>query len=223
MSGIAMTIRMKQRLGRAFTLVELLVVIAIIGILVALLLPAVQSAREAARRMQCQNNLKQMGLALHNYHVGHEQFPLGASHPNATNWTQIADDHHGSFIVGLLPYLEQQNLYDACDFTTNTSYNSVIPGTGQKVHEIWLDVLICPSDTQKYLDGNPLYHPHPSSTQGQQRATSHYAASMGNQAFGAIQPLSPATMRKMNRATDKAMRQVSAFTRRPEPSLSLTR
>jgi prepilin-type N-terminal cleavage/methylation domain-containing protein/prepilin-type processing-associated H-X9-DG protein len=89
----------------AFTLVELLVVIAIIGILVALLLPAVQSAREAARRMQCTNNLKQLGLAIHNYaSANSEHFPIG-SHLNS---------RHGVF-TWMLPYLEQQNLYDTID------------------------------------------------------------------------------------------------------------
>ncbi|MDY0170677.1 MAG: DUF1559 domain-containing protein [Thermoguttaceae bacterium] len=100
--------RLKQhRASIAFTLVELLVVIAIIGILIALLLPAVQSAREAARRMQCANNLKQMALAMHNYAAAHrEYFPIGSPGPV----------QHGLFSA-MLPYLEQQAIYDQLDLT----------------------------------------------------------------------------------------------------------
>ncbi|MCS7304743.1 MAG: DUF1559 domain-containing protein [Thermoguttaceae bacterium] len=96
---------------QAFTLVELLVVITIIGILIALLLPAVQAAREAARRAQCQNNLKQIGLALHNYHQAAGCFPPGkitegrcCDRPSMITWT-----------ISILPYLEQQALYDRYD------------------------------------------------------------------------------------------------------------
>ena len=167
-----------------FTLVELLVVIAIIGILVALLLPAVQAARESSRRIQCGNNLKQLGLALHNYHDSLGRFPLGASHPDAANWGSIDPNHHGSLMVALLPFFEQQNVYDSCDFKTNTAYNSVMLGSGKKVNEQWLSALICPSDEKKNWDGNPLYHSSAASTKGQPWATSHYAASMGNQKFG---------------------------------------
>jgi prepilin-type N-terminal cleavage/methylation domain-containing protein/prepilin-type processing-associated H-X9-DG protein len=85
----------------AFTLIELLVVIAIIGILVALLLPAVQAARESARRMQCTNNLKQISLAVHNYADSHNAFPVGCY---SCCW--------GTWLVGILPYVEQKQLFD---------------------------------------------------------------------------------------------------------------
>ena len=102
---------------KAFTLVELLVVIAIIGILIALLLPAVQAAREAARRSQCTNNLKQIGIALHNYHDTFKVFPPGGLwYTNSTgnaNWVR----NRGSMLLHILPFVEQQSLYDAFDFT----------------------------------------------------------------------------------------------------------
>ena len=97
-----------QRIG--FTLIELLVVIAIIAILIALLLPAVQQAREAARRTQCKNNLKQIGLAMHNYHDVNGLFPWGGRVGYTTNpgdWGST----QGTWIVYALPYLEQDGLY----------------------------------------------------------------------------------------------------------------
>src|SRR5262249_12696359 len=99
---------------RAFTLIELLVVIAIIAVLVALLLPAVQQAREAARRSQCKNNLKQLGLAMHNYH---ETANMLAVNPQVLDWVQIK----GSQLVMLLPFVDQSPLYNAINFQlTNT-------------------------------------------------------------------------------------------------------
>ncbi len=105
----------------AFTLVELLVVIAIIGILVSLLLPAVQAAREAARRMQCSNNLKQLGLATHNYLAAHSRLPL------CLNGTAKPLSVHAY----LLPFIEQTALYNQVDFKTswNTPTNAVARGT----------------------------------------------------------------------------------------------
>src|SRR5207253_9703114 len=87
-----------------FTLVELLVVIAIIGVLVALLLPAVQAAREAARRMQCSNNLKQIGIALHSHHDNMKVFPPGQIHT-----TTSGEPYKTTWGIDLLPYLEQGN------------------------------------------------------------------------------------------------------------------
>src|SRR5262245_3885112 len=99
---------------RGFTLVELLVVIAIIGVLVALLLPAVQAAREAARRMQCSNNLKQVGLALQNYHDVYNSLPFGARarFVNTSNKNPTPQFYGPSWYVGILPFCEQKPLSD---------------------------------------------------------------------------------------------------------------
>jgi prepilin-type N-terminal cleavage/methylation domain-containing protein/prepilin-type processing-associated H-X9-DG protein len=118
----------------AFTLVELLVVIAIIGVLVALLLPAVQAAREAARRMKCQNNLKQIGLAAHNFESTFGRLPPGN--------TDQPDPSIASALVLLMPYLEQANKYSQFDFTTNidTSPTNATARTQDTA------VFLCPSD-----------------------------------------------------------------------------
>jgi prepilin-type N-terminal cleavage/methylation domain-containing protein len=129
-----------------FTLVELLVVIAIIGILVALLLPAVQAAREAARRTQCSNNLKQVGLALHSFHDTYKFLPAGAIDTNATpnnaaaqQWSIPNSVEHG-WVVFLLPKLEQQNLYDLYRFDKDWREPE-----NQQARETRLEVLQCPS------------------------------------------------------------------------------
>lgn len=99
---------------RAFTLVELLVVIAIIGVMVGLLLPAVQAAREAARRMSCGNNFKQIGLGVHNYHAAYNQLPMhmGGTNPGAWDNKQPGNARSLSMLVGILPFVEQQALWE---------------------------------------------------------------------------------------------------------------
>ena len=125
-----------NRKPKGFTLIELLVVIAIIAILIALLLPAVQQAREAARRTQCKNNLKQLGLALHNYHDVHLCFPFG--HEGTTK-------SFSAFSM-LLPYLEQANIYNRIDFNVPVSHaNNAVPLV------IELSALRCPSDLANAL------------------------------------------------------------------------
>ena len=144
---------------RGFTLIELLVVIAIIGVLIALLLPAVQAAREAARRAQCTNNLKQIGIALHNYHDSLGSFPLGTI-IDAPGWPN-EPSLRTPWSFHILPYLEQGNLGDAINFELGIAG----PGwSGSNAHlsivAIRVDVYNCPSDTpQVFLaDWRPKYN-----------------------------------------------------------------
>jgi prepilin-type N-terminal cleavage/methylation domain-containing protein/prepilin-type processing-associated H-X9-DG protein len=130
---------------RAFTLIELLVVIAIIGILVALLLPAVQKVRESAARTQCQNNLKQQGLALHMYHDANKSFPWGREDDTSDMMgNTISSLPWGVFI---LPYLEQQGLFS--QFNTKLPFNDPANNYPNGPATTKLKVFICPSSTAK--------------------------------------------------------------------------
>ncbi|SFJ26022.1 DUF1559 domain-containing protein [Planctomicrobium piriforme] len=138
----------RRRTG--FTLIELLVVIAIIAILIALLLPAVQQAREAARRSQCKNNLKQLGLAMHNYHDAFNLFPVaqGKSVFDNGNYYRALSAH-----VMMLPFLDQAPLYNQINlnqmFSDNTPANAGIPGgktNSQLALDTKLSAFLCPSD-----------------------------------------------------------------------------
>jgi prepilin-type N-terminal cleavage/methylation domain-containing protein/prepilin-type processing-associated H-X9-DG protein len=129
---------------RGITLIELLTVIAVIGMLVALLLPAVQAARESARRTQCANNLKQIGLALHNYHDRCRSLPPST----VVDWNQPDPTGWWSWFVRILPELEEQALYDRFDLRDDVWTNSARykPYTSQR-----LAVLLCPSDPSGQL------------------------------------------------------------------------
>ncbi len=138
-------IRVDRRPGKspvivtAFTLVELLVVIAIIGILVGLLLPAVQAAREAARRMQCTNNLMQLGVALHNYEMAHRTLPPGTVDAKGPI-VHLPLGYHHNWIVQILPMLDERNAYKKLDHT-----QSIYSKANFAVRSYKIDSLVCPS------------------------------------------------------------------------------
>jgi prepilin-type N-terminal cleavage/methylation domain-containing protein len=157
------------RSRRGFTLVELLVVIAIIGVLVALLLPAVQAARESARRMKCGNNLKQIGLALHMYHDNLGSFPPGAIVTNNLAWNVL-----------VLPYLEQSALYGRFNLATG-AFNGPPnqEGPDKNIHAInRIPAYLCPTSVVN------LTATHPSSTllDGRRTFTKHYYGILGPKA-----------------------------------------
>jgi prepilin-type N-terminal cleavage/methylation domain-containing protein/prepilin-type processing-associated H-X9-DG protein len=149
---------------RGFTLIELLVVIAIIAVLIALLLPAVQAAREAARRTQCVNNLKQLGLAMHNYHSTINTFPIGAmgirsptaiANGNLYPDGSLASNHRRTWAFMILPYLEKGAIFQAINFSM--AFNP--PAGGNGVNDTVSTLLIagfsCPSDpTSNQIDQN---------------------------------------------------------------------
>jgi len=132
---------------RGFTLIELLVVIAIIAILIGLLLPAVQKVREAASRMKCQNNLKQLGLGLHLYESTNQVLPPGYIANNST-YNGVTDTSEATWAFFILPYIEQKSLFDTVDYTvarTSNGFGSALPTT-QKVRETKVAIMSCPSD-----------------------------------------------------------------------------
>ena len=109
---------MRGQSQRAFTLVELLVVMAIIGILISLLLPAVQSAREAARRIRCAHNLMQLSIAVQNYESAHEMYPPGVTDSQGPIMN-VAQGHHFGWLTRILPYIEQRTTFRHLDFTVS--------------------------------------------------------------------------------------------------------
>ncbi|MES2791910.1 MAG: DUF1559 domain-containing protein [Planctomycetota bacterium] len=155
-----------MRLRKAFTLIELLVVIAIIAVLIALLLPAVQQAREAARRSQCKNNMKQLGLAMHNYHDTLTVFPMGVLTDDRPNWR-----------VFILPYLDQAPLYNTLQLNGGGyfAHAPVGPPAGFSQNPVlrglFLPVYACPSSTNASFTNSTQY-----SYQGM---TIHYAGISG--------------------------------------------
>ena len=157
---------------RGFTLVELLVVIAIIGLLIAVLLPAVQAAREAARRSQCGNHLVQLGLALHTYEHAHNFFPPGVIDAKGPI-RSVPSGYHMSWVTQILPYIEEVNTYRHIDFKQGAYAAKNAPARA-----VVIPVLVCPSDPKgraNLVAPAPQHDQGPTDLSGTQIGLSSYA------------------------------------------------
>jgi prepilin-type N-terminal cleavage/methylation domain-containing protein/prepilin-type processing-associated H-X9-DG protein len=172
-----------HRFRLAFSLVELLVVIAVISLLIALLLPAVQSARESARRTQCKNHLKQLGLAAQNYETSRRKLPIGndalSPPPNLEWWGAYNFSAH----VRLLPYLEEQSLYDKFELQMGIYMPPNVPVIGTNI-----EIFYCPSDTASRITDWPEDYLSPFYDKPFVAANNNYVGSQGSRWFGFCDP-----------------------------------
>lgn len=193
-----------SRRSRGFTLIELLVVVAIIAVLIALLLPAVQQAREAARRAQCTNNLKQFGLALHNYHATYNLFPAGRVNRNngASPSTMMSGaSPETSYMVTLLPFMDAGGLADNINYETGIigyASASAPPYFFFGINQNWSSATTkvssfqCPSDQSRIFRVNPAYSPpFGAAINPIAFSRSNYAANWGNTNFNQDDNLLP--------------------------------
>lgn len=170
---------------RAFTLIELLIVVALVGVLAALGLPALQASREAARRTQCANHLKQIGVALHQYHHFKNCLPPGSFvelqtllPPGTPLNVNLPGNRKGSILVHLLPFIEQQALFDNFDFTqTSVDHQTMASDSSKQIRSQVVELFICPSD-----DHDGVY---------EESALSNYTASAGPLALTDVNLTSP--------------------------------